>query len=106
MFPPFLRVSGTLRKESPFSQTHHKTTAIKRMALKLNTKTARIDLDISVEAQLRFAEIHKALGFKTKPETFEAIIYSVSMRDKIDPAILDRVESKLDHALEVLESLA
>jgi hypothetical protein len=57
---------------------HHKTTAIERMALKLNTKTARIDLDISVEAQLRFAEIHKALGFKTKPETFEAIIYSVS----------------------------
>ena len=55
--------------------------------------------------QQLFAEIHKALGYKTKPETFEAIVYSVSTKDKIDPAIVQRIDAKLDHALEILDSL-
>ena len=46
------------------------------MAHKQNNKTARIDLDITVESQQRFAAIHKALGFKTRTETFEAIVFS------------------------------
>jgi hypothetical protein len=79
---------------------------MKRIARKQTAKTARIDLEISVEAQRRFAEIHKALGYKTKPETFEAIVYSASMKDKIDPAFIQRMDTKLDHALEILDSLA
>lgn len=67
--------------------------------------TARIDLDISPEAKLRFASIHESLGFKTKAETFDAIVYFVATKDKIDPAILARIETKLDHAVETLESL-
>ena len=78
---------------------------MKRIARNQIAKTARIDLEISPEAQQLFAEIHKALGYKTKPETFEAIVYSVSMKDKIDPAIVQRIDAKLDHALEILDSL-
>ena len=78
---------------------------MKRIARNQTAKTARIDLEISPEAQRLFAEIHKSLGYKTKPETFEAIVYSVSTKDKIDPGIIQRIDAKLDHALEILDSL-
>ena len=65
--------------------------------------TASFSLDISLEAKLRFAGLHDALGFKTKAETFEAIIYAVSTRDKIDPAAVERIERKLDRFLERLD---
>jgi len=68
--------------------------------------SARIDLDISVEAKLRFASLHESLGFKTKTETFEAILYFVSTKDKIDPAVLDRIEDTLKHHTRILESLS
>ena len=45
--------------------------------------TARIDLEITAEAHSRFAVIHKALGFKTKTETFEALVFSISAKDVI-----------------------
>ena len=67
---------------------------MKRIARNQTAKTARIDLEISPEAQRLFAEIHKALGYKTKPETFEAIVYSVSMKDKIDPGFIQRMDSQ------------
>jgi hypothetical protein len=63
--------------------------------------TASFSLDISMEAKLRFAGLHDALGFKTKAETFEAIVYAVSTRDKIDP--FERIERKLDRFLERLD---
>jgi hypothetical protein len=86
-------------------QTSEESTAIKPMARHQKPGTARIDLDISPEAKLRFASIHESLGFKTKAETFDAILYFVATKDKIDPAIMERIEAKLDHALETLESL-
>ena len=52
---------------------------------------------------MRFASLHDALGFKTKAETFEAIIYAVSTTDKIDPAAVARIERKLDRFLERLD---
>jgi hypothetical protein len=58
--------------------------------------TAPSSLDISLEAKLRFAGLHDALGFRTKAETFEAIVYAVSTKDKIDPAAIER---KLDRFL-------
>jgi hypothetical protein len=61
---------------------------------------APFSLDISVEAKLRFAGLHDALGFRTKAETFEAIVYAVSTKDKIDPAAIERIERKLDRFLE------
>ena len=76
------------------------------MARNLNTKTARIDLDITIESQKQFDALHKALGFKTKPETFEALVFSISTKDVLRPDVMARMESKLDHALEVLDSLA
>jgi hypothetical protein len=60
-------------------------------------------LDISLEAKLRFAGLHEALGFRTKAQTFEAIVYAVSTKDKIDPAAVDRIERKLDRFLERLD---
>ena len=44
--------------------------------------------------------------FKTKSGTFEAILYFVSTKDKIDPAVMERMEQKLDHSIELLESLS
>ena len=67
--------------------------------------TARIDLDITAEARSRFAAIHKALGFKTKTETFEALVFSISAKNVVDPGIMERLEAKLDQALEAIESL-
>jgi hypothetical protein len=65
--------------------------------------TAPFSLDVSLEAKSRFVSLHDALGFRTKAETFEAIVYAVSTRDKIDPAALERVERKLDRLLERLD---
>ena len=65
--------------------------------------TAPFSLDVSLEAKLRFTGLHDALGFKTKAETFEAIAYAVSARDKIDPAAVERIERKLDRFLERLD---
>ena len=33
------------------------------------------------------------MGLKTKAQTFEAILYFVSTKDKIDPAALQRMET-------------
>ena len=65
--------------------------------------TAPFSLDISLEAKLRFADLHDALGFRTKAETFEAIVYAVSTKDKIDPAAVERIERKLGRLLECLD---
>ena len=54
---------------------------------------------------MRFAAIHKALGFKTKTETFEALVFSISAKDVISPGVTERLEAKLDQALEAIDSL-
>ena len=59
----------------------------------------------STEAKSRFAVLHEAFGFKTKAATFEAVIYAVSLKDKIDPQILLRMEAKLDRLLETVDNL-
>lgn len=75
------------------------------MAHKQTNKTARMDLDITVESQRRFSALHKALGFKTRTETFEALVFSVSAKDVLNPSVIERIEAKLDHTLEILDSL-
>jgi hypothetical protein len=65
--------------------------------------TAPFSLDVSLEAKLRFAGLHEALGFKTKAQTFEAIVYAASMKDKVDPVAVERIERKLDRFLERLD---
>ena len=67
--------------------------------------TAQFALDVSIEAKLRFATLHESLGFKTKSETLEAILYYVSTAEKIDPAVMDRVERKLDRVIERFDDL-
>jgi hypothetical protein len=49
--------------------------------------------------------LHQSMGFRTKAQTFEAILYFVSTKDKIDPAALERMEKKIDHSIHLLESL-
>lgn len=66
----------------------------------------RFDLDISAVAQARFASIHRTLGYKTKVETFEAIVFSISIKDLVDPNTIGRIEAKISHVLEMLESIA
>jgi hypothetical protein len=68
--------------------------------------TSVFSLDVTHEAKFRFAELHERLGFKKKSETFEAIVYAVSTRDKIDPHAIERIERKLDSLMEHLEDFA
>ncbi len=51
------------------------------------------------------AMLHEAFGFKTKSATFEAVVFAVSVKDKIDPQILLRIEAKLDQVLENFDTL-
>ncbi len=75
------------------------------MPRKAKPGTAQFALDVSIEAKLRFATLHESLGFKTKTETFEAILYFVSTKDKIDPHALERIERKLDRVVEKLDEV-
>jgi hypothetical protein len=44
--------------------------------------------------------LHEAFVSKTKAATFKTVLFAVSLKDKIDPHILLRVETKLDRLLE------
>ncbi len=76
------------------------------MPRKSKPGSARIDLDIAIEAKLRFAAIHDALGFKTKTETFEALVYNATTKDIVHPRTIERIERKLDNITETLDGLA
>jgi hypothetical protein len=75
------------------------------MAYPKKTPAVQFHVDCTPAAKSRFATIHEAFGFKTKAATFEAVLYAVSLRDKIDPQILLRIEAKLDQVLENFDSL-
>ena len=75
------------------------------MAHQSKSGTVQLALDISPDARLRFESLHQSMGLKTKAQTFEAILYFVSTKDKIDPAALQRMEKKIDHSIHLLESL-
>ncbi len=68
--------------------------------------TTVFSVDITHQAKTRFAILHESFGFKTKTETFEAIVYTVSTEGKIDPHALERIERKLDHLAQHLEDFA
>jgi len=67
--------------------------------------TARIDLEITPETRARFNAIHKNLGFKTKPETFEALVFSITTKDILRPDVVARIERKLDEAIKILDTV-
>ncbi len=45
------------------------------------------------------------MSFKTKAETFAAIIYSTTAADTLDPLLMERLEHKLDRVLERYDDL-
>ena len=69
------------------------------------TPAVQFHVDCSPETKSRFAALHEAFGFKTKSATFKAVLYAVSLKDKIDPQILLRIEAKLDRVLENFDTL-
>ena len=75
------------------------------MAYPKKSPAVQFHVDCSAEAKSRFATLHETLGFKTKTATFEAILFAVSLNDKIDPQILHRLETKLDRVLESLDNI-
>jgi hypothetical protein len=75
------------------------------MAHQSRSGTVQFALDISPDARLRFESLHQSMGLRTKAQTFEAILYFVSTKDKNDPAALQRIEKKIDHSIHLLESL-
>ena len=44
--------------------------------------------------------LHSSVRFQNQGGDLEAVLYAVSLKDKIDPQILLRMESKLDRVLE------
>jgi hypothetical protein len=108
-----LRVSGTLREVSHHAGASGFSQALQSFALtpkiimahQSRSGTVQFALDISPDARLRFESLHQSMGLKTKVQTFEAILYFVSTKDKIDPAALQRMEKKIDHSIHLLESL-
>ena len=56
------------------------------MAYPKKTPAVQFHVDCTPEAKSRFAALHEAFGFKTKAATFEAVLFAVSLKDKIDPA--------------------
>jgi hypothetical protein len=75
------------------------------MAYPRKIPVVQFHVECSAEAKSRFAAVHEAFGFKTKAATFEAILFAVSIKDKIDPQILLRMESKVDRVLEHFDDL-
>ncbi len=75
------------------------------MAHQSKPGTTQIALDISYDAKLRFETLHQMMGFRTKAQTLEAIIYVVSTQDKIDPVLLGQMDKKLDTTIHLLQSL-
>jgi hypothetical protein len=59
-------------------------------------------VDCTAEAKSRFQNLHEAFGLPTKAATFEAILFAVSIKDRIDPQILTTMNIKLDRVLEHL----
>ena len=74
-----------------------------KMSRRNTPGTVPFALDISTEAKSRFMALHDAFGFKSKTATFEAVLFAISLKDKIDPQILQRIDAKLDRVLESLE---
>jgi hypothetical protein len=68
-----------------FLQPAQQQTKIKRMPRNQKPGIARIDLDITK---------------RSRP-----LVFSISANDVIDPGIMERLEAKLDQALQAIESL-
>jgi hypothetical protein len=106
-------VSGTLGEVSHHAGASAFSQALRSFALtpkiimahQSRSGTVQFALDISPDARLRFESLHQSMGLQTKAQTFEAILYFVSTKDKIDPAALKRMEKKIDHSIHPLESL-
>ena len=75
------------------------------MAYPRKTPAAQFHVDCTPAAKSRFAALHDAFGLKTKAATFEAVLFAVSLKDRIDPQILSRIEAKLDRVLENFDNL-
>jgi hypothetical protein len=107
-----LRVSGPLREASSAARLNSPRISPKfiltlktTMAHQSKPGTTQFALDLPLEAKLRFETLHASMGFKTKAQTFQALLYFVSTKDKTDPAMLQRMENKIDHSIHLLESL-
>ena len=97
---------GRLRNSAPISPPSAKyLTSLNIMAYPKKTPAVQFHVDCTPEAKSRFATLHEAFGFKTKAATFEAVLFAVSIKDKIDPQILLRMETKLDRVLENFDNL-
>ena len=54
----------------------------------------------SEEAQKRFNQIHKKLGFKNKGQTFEALVFRESEEELSSNKSLKTIEEKLDYLID------
>jgi hypothetical protein len=92
-------------KQSVFfsPQNSYLVSPTNKMSRRNTPGTVPFALDISTEAKSRFMALHEAFGFTSKTATFEAVLFAMSLKDKIDPQILQRIDAKLDRVLETLE---
>ena len=92
-------------KQSVFfsPQNSYLVSPTNKMSRRNTPGTVPFALDISTEAKSRFMALHEAFGFTSKTATFEAVVFAMSLKDKIDPQILQSIDAKLDRVLESLE---
>jgi len=92
-------------KQSVFfsPQNSYLVSPTNKMSRRNTPGTVPFAVDISTEAKSRFMALHEAFRFKSKTATFEAVLFAVSIKDKIDPKILQRIDAKLDRVLESLD---
>lgn len=77
-------------------------TSLTKMAYQKKPGIKQFHVDCTTEAHSRFQALHQAFALPSKAATFEAILFAVSIKDKIDPQILTGMDSKLDRVLERL----
>ena len=101
-----LCASGARRGKPICRRSRDYLTPLTNMPRRKTPGTVPFALDISSEARSRFMALHEAFGSKTKAATLESLIFAVSLKDKIDPQILQQIAAKLDRVLEHLEDTA
>ena len=70
------------------------------MAYPTKTPAVQFHVDMLTRGEVALRRAPRSVRLQDKAATFEAVLFAVSLKDKIDPQILLRIEAKLDRVLE------
>jgi hypothetical protein len=98
------RTPGDFATPHSFTSVRQILNLIKHHGIPKENSSSAVPCGLHTRVKSRFATLHEAFGFKTKAAT-RGGPFAVSIKDKIDPQILLRLEAKLDQVLENFDSL-